>query len=80
MQIGINIIEVSPEEGRNYACNTLALEPGKILMLEGFENSQKKLEKEGVDVIPIEMTEFIKAGGGPHCATAPLIRDSGPRL
>jgi N-dimethylarginine dimethylaminohydrolase len=80
MQIGINIIEVSPEEGRNYACNTLALEPGKILMLEGFENSRKKLEKEGVDVIPVEMTEFIKAGGGPHCATAPLIRDSGPRL
>lgn len=80
MQIGINIIEVSPEEGRDYACNTLALEPGKVLMLQGFENSRKKLEKAGVDVVPVEMNEFIKAGGGPHCATAPLIRDPGPRL
>jgi N-dimethylarginine dimethylaminohydrolase len=77
---GINLIEVSPEEGRDYACNTLALEPGKVVMLAGFENCRKKLEKEGVDVIPVEMSEFIKAGGGPHCATAPLIRDPGPKL
>jgi N-dimethylarginine dimethylaminohydrolase len=80
IQKGINLIEVSPKEGRDYACNTLALEPGRVLMLDGFENSRKKLEKEGVDVIPVQMSEFIKAGGGPHCATAPLIRDPGPRL
>ncbi len=77
---GINMIEVPPEEGRGYACNILALEPAKTIMLEGFEVTKKKLEKEGVDVITAEMSEFIKIGGGPHCATSPLIRDSGPKL
>lgn len=77
---GINIIEVEPEEAKDYACNTFALEPGKVMMLEGFGKSQKRLEREGVDVITVDMSEFIKSGGGPHCATAPLIRDAGPRL
>jgi N-dimethylarginine dimethylaminohydrolase len=76
----INIIEVDPEEGKDYACNTFALEPGKVMMLEGFSKSQKRLEREGVDVITVDMSEFIKSGGGPHCATAPLIRDAGPKL
>lgn len=76
----INLIEVPPEEGKDYACNTLALEPGKVMMLDGFEFTRRRLEKEGVDVIAVDMGEFIKAGGGPHCATAPLIRDPGPKL
>jgi N-dimethylarginine dimethylaminohydrolase len=76
----INLIEVPPEEAKDYACNTLALEPGKIIMLEGFEATRKKLEKEAVEVITVNMSEFIKLGGGPHCASSPLIRDPGPKL
>lgn len=76
----INIVEVPPEEGRDFPTNFVALEPGKIVMLEDFELSKKKLEKEGVDVITVNMSEFIKSGGGPHCATGPLIRQPGPKL
>jgi N-dimethylarginine dimethylaminohydrolase len=76
----INLIEVSPEEAKDYACNTLALGPGKLMMLEGFDVTQGRLEREGVDVIAVDMSEFIKAGGGPHCASAPLIRDRGAEL
>jgi len=79
-QMGIKLIEVDPDEAKDYACNTLAIKPGKILMLEGFRVARRKLEREGVDVIPVEMEEFKKAGGGPHCATAPLIRETGPKL
>jgi len=79
-QLGVRLIEVSPDEAKDYACNTLAIKPGKVLMLEGFRVSRRKLERQGVDVIPVEMDEFKKAGGGPHCATAPLIRDPAPKL
>jgi len=79
-EIGVRLIEVSPDEAKNYACNTLAISPGKVLMHEGFSASRRKLERQGVDVIPVEMEEFKKAGGGPHCATAPLIRELGPKL
>ncbi|MGA2973026.1 MAG: arginine deiminase family protein [Candidatus Bathyarchaeia archaeon] len=76
----VNMIEVPSPEGKDYACNVLALEPGKIVMLDGFDSSRKMLEREGVDVIPVDMSEFIKSGGGPHCASAPLIRDPGPKI
>ena len=80
IQTGIKLIEVPPDEGKDYACNTLAIEPGKVVMLEGLGVSKRKLEQEGVDVISVEMEEFKKAGGGPHCAAAPLIRESAPKL
>jgi N-dimethylarginine dimethylaminohydrolase len=77
---GVSMIEAPPEEAKNYACNIFAIEPGKVLMLDGFNGTKAKLEKEGVDVIGVEMSEFIKIGGGPHCATSPMIRDPGPKL
>ena len=76
----LNLIEVPPSEGEGFATNVLALEPGKIVMLEGFPETKKNFEKAGVDVIVVNMDNFILSGGGPHCATAPLIRDPGPKL
>jgi N-dimethylarginine dimethylaminohydrolase len=80
MQKGINLIEVNPDEAKDYACNTLALEPGKIIMVGGLRKTRKELEKEGVDVIEVDLSEFVISGGGPHCATGPLIRQPGPKL
>ena len=76
----LNLIEAPPDEAKNMACNTLALEPGKIMMIAGFEKTQGMLEKEGVEVIPIEYMQKAAVGGGPHCAANPLIRRPGPRL
>lgn len=76
----VRMIEAPPDEAKNYVCNIFAIEPGKVLMLDGFKCTKAKLEKEGVDVISVGMSEFIKIGGGPHCATSPLIRDPGPEL
>ncbi|MFC1803004.1 dimethylarginine dimethylaminohydrolase family protein [Thermoproteota archaeon] len=77
---GINMVEVPPEEAKDVVCNIVALEPGKILFIAGYDKTQKKLEKEGVDVIPCEYTQLAPLGGGPHCATGPLIREPGPKL
>jgi len=77
---GIRMIEVQPEEARNFACNTVAIEPGKIIMVSGNPLAAKALRKEGVDVIEVEMSEPIKGGFGPHCDTLPLVREPGPRL
>jgi N-dimethylarginine dimethylaminohydrolase len=76
----IRMIEAPPDEAKNYVCNIFAIEPGKVIMMDGFKYTKEKLEKEGVDVITVGMSEFIKIGGGPHCATSPLIRDPGPKL
>jgi N-dimethylarginine dimethylaminohydrolase len=76
----INMIESPPDEAKDLSCNTFALEPGKIMLAAGYEETQRSLEQEGVDVINFEWSMMKHTGGGAHCATGPLIRKSGPTL
>ncbi len=76
----ISLIEVDPEEARWLGCNTLAIEPGKVVLPAEFSNTVRKLREESVDVIEVEWSETKFLGGGPHCSVMPLIRDPGPRL
>lgn len=71
----INLIEVSEEELRNDATNVLPLSPGKAVLPAGSPETSKALRKEGVDVLEVDLSEFVKGGGGPTCMTLPLIRD-----
>lgn len=77
---GIKLLEVPPEECENSGCNLLALEPGKVIIPAGCPVTTERLRKEGVTVIELEMSEFVKTGGAAHCAVAELIRDPGPSL
>jgi N-dimethylarginine dimethylaminohydrolase len=78
---GIRIIEVPEEEMRNAACNTLALRPGRVVLVAGNPRTAEALDKAGVEVIELEWSEYTRqgggasGGGGPICSTAPLIRD-----
>ena len=38
------------------------------------KNAEAYLAKEGMKVIELDITEILKAGGGPHCMTFPLER------
>jgi len=87
----INLIEVPIDEYA--ACNVLTLEAGKVVSVAGYPETAKKLRKAGVDTIEVELGEIAGGGnkpgvergkggtwGGPHCATAPLVRRPGPKL
>ena len=76
----IRMMEALPDENRDAACNTLALEPGKIIMNSAGPKLLKTLEGEGVDAITVDMGEFAMHGGGPHCQVGCLVRQPGPRL
>ena len=56
--------------------NCIALEPGKVLFSAKGVRTRKNLEKAGVETIPIDISEINKLGGGIHCSTLPLLRDS----
>ena len=77
---GLQLIEVSEKEHKTSACNIMAIEPGKVIMCEGNPQAAEALRERNVTVIEIGMSEFIKTGGGPHCATGCLIREPGPLL
>lgn len=56
--------------------NCIALEPGKVLFSEKGIRTRKNLERAGVETIPVDISEINKLGGGIHCSTLPLWRES----
>lgn len=73
---GYKILEVpsQSELRENFSCNFVALEPGRILMPEGSPRAQELLEKNGIKVETIDISEIIKGKGALHCITAFLKR------
>ena len=52
----------------------VAIETGTIVMPEGNPRSQELLEKNGINVIPVDYSEVMKGYGAMHCCTAFLKR------
>lgn len=73
---GYKIIEAPSmtEVRESYGCNFVALEPGLIVMPEGNPRCQEALEKNGIKVITVNISEIMKGKGALHCITAFLKR------
>lgn len=72
---GYQLIETDPSDPP-LTNNCLTLQPGKVLFNVFGTKTRQNLEKAGVEVIPVDVSEINKLGGGIHCATLPLCRDS----
>lgn len=74
--LGIHVIEVCHED-HNWVINCLAVRPGRVLMSTGLsERTAEKFDKAGISVRFVDYDKVALGGGGLHCSTAPLIRDS----
>lgn len=71
---GIRIVEVPDDEFESMGPNVLAVEPGVVIALERNHETQRRLERRGVEVLTYEGTELSKGDGGPGCLTRPLLR------
>jgi N-dimethylarginine dimethylaminohydrolase len=60
--------------GEEWAINSLALRPGRVLMCDGYPRARDALERRGVEVVTIPYDEIQKGGGGIHCSTMELAR------
>ena len=70
----IEIIDVPEESIYLHGCNLQALGEHRVLSLKQNECVNEKLAAKGMEVIELDITEILKAGGGPHCMTFPLLR------
>jgi N-dimethylarginine dimethylaminohydrolase len=78
-RIKYKIIEVPSDEYLSGVYNMVVLEPGRVMCpTKGAKTTVKKMEEAGIEVVPTEMTESMKAGGAVHCSTCQLRRDPGP--
>jgi N-dimethylarginine dimethylaminohydrolase len=72
---GVEIIDVPEEEFMAQGPNVLALEPRRVIILEGNPRTRAKLEEAGCEVYEIKGEEIaFKGKGGPTCLTRPLLR------
>jgi N-dimethylarginine dimethylaminohydrolase len=73
--IMIRTIEVHHED-EFFTVNCLAVRPGRVIMSETSPRTLERLDKAGIEVIPIAFEAVYRGGGGIHCSTAPLVRDA----
>ena len=73
---GYEILEApsQSEVRERFACNFVALEPNHIVIAEGPVRTIELLEKRGVKVETVDVSEITKGKGSLHCITAFLKR------
>ena len=72
---GIEIVPVPDEEFETMGPNVLALGPRRALALEGNDETRRRMEAAGVEVVTYKGDEISRKGdGGPTCLTRPLLR------
>lgn len=73
---GVRTIEITPADN-GWIVNSLAVAPGRLIMPEGASNrTLDALAKAGVTWTILPYDKMQLNGGGIHCSTMPLIRDS----
>ncbi|HJU48782.1 MAG TPA: arginine deiminase family protein, partial [Gaiellaceae bacterium] len=73
---GVAVVEVPDEEFETMGPNVLALGPRRALALSGNNETRRRMERAGVDVVTYAGDEISRKGdGGPTCLTRPFLRD-----
>ncbi len=75
-ELKIDTVDISPTDD-GWIVNSLAIAPGKVLMPEGISNrTHDALDRRGVEIVTVPYAAMQLNGGGIHCSTSPLLRDS----
>src|SRR5436190_22119996 len=71
---GIATVEVPDEEFETMGSNVLALGPRRALALEGNDETRRRLERTGGELVVYRGDEISRKGdGGPTCLMRPLL-------
>ena len=67
--LGVDLIVIDQDEAQNLACNSMALGDDLIFSTHNAPKFHGKLEEVGFKVMPMDLSEFAKSGGGAKCMT-----------
>jgi N-dimethylarginine dimethylaminohydrolase len=74
---GVRVVAVDAGEYETMGCNVLAVEPRRVVMLNGNPRTRAALEAAGCEVHGYDGSEIsVKGDGGPTCLTAPIWRET----
>lgn len=72
--LGADLIEIDQEESLLLACNSMAIERTVIISTPKAPLFNTALEKAAFEVLPLDLSEFAKSGGGAKCLTLEAYR------
>ena len=73
----IRVVEVPDDEFESMGPNVLTVAPRVVLALEGNDETRRRMERAGVEVLTYKGDEISRKGdGGPTCLTRPLHRSA----
>lgn len=72
----IELIPVPYRETMNLGCNLLALGGERVISPSGSRELNRRLRAHGIRVLDPDLSLFTKGGGGAHCMSLPLRRDT----
>jgi arginine deiminase len=74
VELGIELIPVPRDEILRLGANLVSLGEGRVLSAADNVRVNGLLTRMGYDVVPVEVSQFTRCGGGIHCLTNPLFR------
>jgi N-dimethylarginine dimethylaminohydrolase len=75
-ELGITAVEIDTQDDP-WIVNCLAVAPGRVIMPRGISSAtEARLQQLNIELIEIDYDKLQLNGGGIHCSTCPLIRDS----
>jgi len=74
---GVTTIQLSPDDElqKGLGMNFVTLDPRRVVMPANCPGIKKKMASAGIDVLEMEVGEYLKAAGGLACLTGILRRD-----
>ena len=66
---------INEVEEYGLAANVVMLSRSKGIGYEWNERVIEELAERGIEILPLPGAELSRGSGGPHCLTAPLLRD-----
>ncbi|CAM3435153.1 2-nitroimidazole nitrohydrolase [Klebsiella spallanzanii] len=70
------VIPVESDQVFRHGCNVQALGQGKVMAIKNNAVVNCRMKALGIDVIEVDLCQILKAGGGPHCMTFPVMREA----
>jgi arginine deiminase len=72
---GFTFHSVPQNSWSDLPCNVVSLGNGRIVTVDRNRALNQKLAEIGFDVIPLNLEEYVRDFGGPHCLTLPIRRE-----
>ena len=74
--LGIELIPANADEVDRLEANLLSLGGNRVMAPAGDTRINRALRRRGLDLIEVEIDQFVRCGGGVHCLTMPLARSA----